>query len=320
MLFMSRTMTSRTLPICLTLLALSLINCDAKTSDDEEEDTTSTTSTESNESSETTEQTSETSQSEEEFENSTTGSLRISSLKKLPSVTDPVLAYSSQATGAQVDEAASFNKLQIGTDQELTLASTGIPLGSDLKNLQERFTSTSDASKNFCRTMNQAFRFMGTAAGPDLHACYVSQAFSKYNFIYDGDFHTLDLKITEEEDGEDVTFEIRFRVKIEVDENNKITLFEAKVCEAEEEDEPLKFIEYMKKTITENQAKIFAKSVTSFDNNGDEQIIHIQTEVTSSLNEEGSMVGLKTIQHQTSASWPWIDGPSGRSISKGNIL
>lgn len=203
--------------------------------------------------------------------------------------------YSSDASGTEVEEARAFDSLQINT--LLATASTGIPLGTTVSDLKARFESNSDASSALCRTMNQAFRFMANAVEPDLVNCYMQKAFGNRAEFYNGEFHIYDFSIVEEEGGEQETFNIRTKVRVELDDEDQIKTFEAFICESEESDQQMKFIQYLKKTIESENVAIYAKNSTVFDNNGDDQQIFIKTEVNSRLNDDGEMVGLKEISH-----------------------
>ena len=231
----------------------------------------------------------------EEQTDAKAGKLLIDAFDALPKITDPVTLYEADATGIDVEKANAFNSLQI--DTQLINASTGIPLGSAVSDLKQRLEANENASSSLCRTMNQVFRFMASAVEPDLISCYIQAAFGDRAEFYDGNYNIYDFSIVEEEYGEQETFDLRAKVKVEVGDDDKIELFEAFICEAEEQGAELKFIEYLKKTIADAKIKIYEKRVSIFDNNGDDQEIFIETEVNSSIDSDGKMVGLKTIIH-----------------------
>ena len=223
------------------------------------------------------------------------GTILIEAFEALPKITDPVAEFASSALGTAVEEAKSFNSLQI--DTQLTTASTGISMGGLVSDLKSRFDANENASSSLCRTMNQAFRFMAGAVEPDLTTCYIEAAFGNRAEFYDGDYHIYDFSIVEVEDDQEETFNLRAKVKVEAEDDGTIKLFEAFLCESEEPGDPFTFIRYLKKTLTADSIKIYTKKFNVFNNNGDDQEIFIETEVNSNINSDGQMVGLKKINH-----------------------
>ena len=222
------------------------------------------------------------------------GTLQITTIASMPQITDPVAAYDATTSGEEVTAAADFNELVLSN--ALT-ATTGVSLGTKASDLKSRFDANQNASSAFCRTMNQSLRFMGGLVEADLVGCYMQKGFGEREAFYDGEYHIYDLVVSEVEDGEREEFKIRTKAKIAKDAAGNLNLFEAFLCEEDENSGKFDFIQYVKKTISEQKIAIISKNRSIFDNQGSEQTIMIASELQAALNTKGKMVGLKKIEH-----------------------
>lgn len=218
------------------------------------------------------------------------GQLAVGPINDVPKITDQVNEYATAETSQDAVKARGFDSLQVDNGLHFTTATKGLKFGSSASTLETAF-SKSGASEAFCRSMNTTMLALANVVEPDLNLCMLQATLGK-NYDQDSSDYQF-ANITMVEEGE--TIVSKFKFKLSKDSDGHVDGFEAFVCESVD-GESLGQIGYELVSKKDGNVSIFVRSF------GDEDGLKLRVDMSAKYDENGSLVGLKTIDYAETTS------------------
>lgn len=213
-----------------------------------------------------------------------TGTLAIGTLEDIPQITDPVAEYAASDVSTEAAEAKAFDSLQISSS--LTNATRGLKFGDTPSFLQSAFDGATNPSEAYCFSLNTAMLALANVSESDLNLCMLKGSLSDQYDQSTTEYQYAEVSF--EDEGESIVSKYKFR--IETDSAGRLTSFENFVCESID-GEDIGQIGYQKVTRVDNKLTIWARSF------GEEDGLKLRVRMEANLDENDSLVGLKTIDY-----------------------
>ncbi len=226
-------------------------------------------------------------ETEDETPPDNAGSLAINiPLESLPNVTDPVVAYVATTDTPEAEEAASFNSLNIGNLSVSLIANSGVSLGKSASEVGAVFDANGK-SKAGCRAINEAYKFFQDAGSTDSMQCMLRGTYGDSDTLWDGKDHIVNWGFGSQS----------YKIKLKINGSKTgISSLTMHACNSNRQTHYFAVaIDDYDVTLTSKREHPGGSSPScSGDTSGFSKSV-----VTSKVNNEGKLVGLKKIATQS---------------------